>query len=306
MSTTFYSPLRYPGGKGAFANFLAQVIVRNPGVQYYAEPYAGGAGAALSLLSNGYVKEIYLNDKDIFIYSFWKAMKMNPDEFIRRVHETPVTHDEWKKQKELYNNPSTLKTANVLDIGFCTFFLNRCNRSGILYAGPIGGKKQNGKWKIGARFNKPNLVKRLEVIKKLRKRIHVNREDAINYMRCFFEKHKGISPEQILFYLDPPYYLKGKELYKNYYYVNEDHVALSKHLSTFSEKWLLSYDDTEFIRNLYSNNFRKRAKRLNKINWVYYPKIGKEIIIGSKHCKLPRNRIKLSWKQLKNFNREKM
>lgn len=306
MSKTFYSPLRYPGGKGAFANFLAQVIVRNPDVQYYAEPYAGGAGAALSLLSNGYVKEIYLNDKDVFIYSFWKAMKMNPDEFIRRVHETPVTPVEWKKQKELYNNPSKLKTATVLDIGFCTFFLNRCNRSGILYAGPIGGKKQNGKWKIGTRFNKPNLVKRLEVIKKLRKRIHVNREDAIDYMRCFSQKHKGISSKQTLFYLDPPYYLQGKKLYKDNYYIDEDHIALSKYLNTFSEKWLLSYDDTEFIRDLYSNNSRKRAKRVNKVNWAYYPKIGKEIIIGSKHCKLPRNRIKLSWKQLKNMNQEEM
>ena len=306
MSSTFYSPLRYPGGKGAFAKFLAQVIVRNPEVHYYAEPYAGGAASALALLSNGYVKEIYLNDKDIFIYSFWKAMKMKPDELISRVQETPVTIDEWYKHKEFYNNPSRLKTATVLDIGFCTFFLNRCNRSGILNAGPIGGKQQNGKWKIDARFNKQNLVQRLMEIKKLRKSIHISSVDAIDFMCCFFKKYKGISHKQILFYLDPPYYLKGKVLYKDNYYIDEDHIALSIYLNTFSEKWLLSYDDTKFIRKLYSNNSRKRTKRVNKVNGAYYPKIGKEMIIGSKNCKLPRNRIKLTRKQLKNMNREEM
>jgi DNA adenine methylase len=294
MSTTYYSPLRYPGGKGTFSYFLAQVIMRNPDVQYYAEPYAGGAAAALSLLINGYVKEIYLNDKDIFIYSFWKAMKINPDEFISRVQKTPVTIDEWKKQKEFYSNPSRLKTATVLDIGFCTFFLNRCNRSGILSAGPIGGKEQNGKWKIDVRFNKQDLVKRLEIIKKLKNKIHLNRGDAIDYMRCFFQKHKGISHQQILFYLDPPYYLQGKKLYKDNYYIDKDHLALSKYLYTFSEKWLLSYDDNEFIRDLYPNNTRKRTKRVNKMNWAYYPKMGREIILASKSCKLPSGKVKLS------------
>ena len=66
------SPLRYPGGKSALSDFLIDVIDLNDlrGSAYY-EAYAGGAGAGIKLLMEGAVSQIYLNDADYNIYSFW-------------------------------------------------------------------------------------------------------------------------------------------------------------------------------------------------------------------------------------------
>ena len=94
-----YSPLRYPGGKSSLAHFLMRVIHLNKlEGGCYAEPFCGGAGAALSLLYSGIVDKIILNDADPAIYSFWWALLTYPEEFLRLVRDTPLTIDEWKKQ----------------------------------------------------------------------------------------------------------------------------------------------------------------------------------------------------------------
>jgi len=43
----------------------------------YVEPYAGGAGAALSLLYGEYVKQVLINDADSRIYAFWDSIVIN-------------------------------------------------------------------------------------------------------------------------------------------------------------------------------------------------------------------------------------
>ena len=49
----YYSPLRYPGGKGKLAPFM-KMIIRKTGHSggTYIEPFAGGAGIAIDLLLN--------------------------------------------------------------------------------------------------------------------------------------------------------------------------------------------------------------------------------------------------------------
>ncbi|KKK62502.1 hypothetical protein LCGC14_3003700, partial [marine sediment metagenome] len=124
------SPLRYPGGKSALSDFLSQVILENNlegGV--YAEPYCGGAGAALNLLFAEYVEKIILNDADRSIYAFWWSVLHQSGKLIELIDKTPVNIEHWQMQKEIYNNQ---KKHSLLKVGFATFFLNRCNRSGIL------------------------------------------------------------------------------------------------------------------------------------------------------------------------------
>ena len=74
------SPLRYPGGKNRLSNFIG-LIIQNIGMSSctYVEPFAGGAGVALSLLLEDKVKNIVINDFDKAIYSFWRAIKEEPD-----------------------------------------------------------------------------------------------------------------------------------------------------------------------------------------------------------------------------------
>ena len=155
VAKTYPSPLRYPGGKSALSKFFSDVINQNNienGV--YCEAYAGGAGAALDLLFSKTVDRIILNDVDFHIYAFWDAVLSHSDELINRLDACDVTIEEWLTQKQIYDQPSDYDS---IDIGFSTFFLNRCNRGGILpNAGPIGGYEQTGNYLINARFNKDN------------------------------------------------------------------------------------------------------------------------------------------------------
>ena len=142
VSRSTHSPLRYPGGKSKISTFLEDLILLNNlenGTIY--ELYAGGAGASLNLLFSGVCKNIVLNDLDYRIYSFWRSILQETTEFNRLVENTAINIEEYNRQKHIYTE---YENYNYLEVGFSTFYLNRCNRSGILSAGPIGGKNQNG------------------------------------------------------------------------------------------------------------------------------------------------------------------
>ncbi len=162
-----FSPLRYPGGKGKLANFIAEIIRCNElSDGTYIEPYAGGAAVAWELLLTGVVRRVVVNDLNKPIYEFWRSVLERTDDLISLIESTPVTMESWDKAKSVFMN----KSSEGLDLGFSTFFLNRTNRSGILNGGAIGGKAQTGNWKIDARFNKAELCERIRAISSMRKK----------------------------------------------------------------------------------------------------------------------------------------
>lgn len=99
-----YSPLRYPGGKSRLAGFI-RLVIQNLNIDdcTYVEPFAGGAGVALSLLLDGTVNRVVINDYDKAVYSFWRAVKNEPAELIKRIASTSITIDEWHRQKTKSN-----------------------------------------------------------------------------------------------------------------------------------------------------------------------------------------------------------
>lgn len=193
------SPLRYPGGKAVLSQFLGEVIRENglaDGV--YVEPYAGGAGAALNLLFGEHVREIVLNDIDRCVFAFWRAVLNQTETFTGLVRQTRITIPEWKRQRKIYKTSSR---KPQIALGFAGFYLNRCNRSGIMVnGGPIGGIRQTGKWKLNARFNKPALISRIERVALYKSRITACNEDALDFLR---QIRMDCDPERTLVYLDP-------------------------------------------------------------------------------------------------------
>ena len=278
----FLSPLRYPGGKAKVADFVRCLIEKNALLDgTYVEPYVGGGSVALSLLFNEYVKDIYINDKDIAIYAFWHSVLHEPEALCKLIKDTPVTVETWFKLRDYQD-----KTDNVdlLHLGFSTFFLNRTNRSGILKAGVIGGYEQTGNYKIDARFNKEDLIKRIERIADYSDRIHLTNEDAVTLV----QRLKKELPYNTLFYLDRPYYIKGKGVYLNYYNDN-DHQNIANSISDFREhKWIISYDNVDFIANLYSR-FRQKTFELNYS--ASNSGKGKEIMIFSDNLVIPSHKL---------------
>jgi DNA adenine methylase len=244
------SPLRYPGGKASLAGFLTDVIDLNElrGCHYF-EPFAGGAGAALALLVEGVVAEISINDADIRIFSFWKAVLEDSHRFIDKVFSVPLTLDEWHNQRDVCGDPAI---HDSFDVGFAAFYMNRCNRSGVLTgAGPIGGLHQSGKWTLGVRFSREPLAKRVIELSKFRDRIHLSCSDSIDFLKNALPF--GKARRNVFVYLDPPYVNKGQRLYLNAY-KHRDHVGIARYLNGQKTlPWLLSYDDDTLIRELYQD-----------------------------------------------------
>lgn len=276
----FYSPLRYPGGKGKILSFMVDLVKLNKLENIeYVEPYAGGAAVALGLLLNGFVNKIHINDSDKAIHAFWYSILNHTEQFIEKIINTSVTVDEWRNQKNIYNN---IDKYSILEVGFSAFFLNRCNRSGVLKGGLIGGYEQKGNWKIDARFNKQDLIKRIEKIALYKDKIKLYNEDTAELL----ENNKDAFRNCIL-YLDPPYYEKGYQLYKNHYKPS-DHEKVSALVKELNCYWVVSYDNVKPIVTLYKNI----KKRVFNISYsAGKNRSGKEVMFFSKNLKVPKREI---------------
>lgn len=269
-----YTPLRYSGGKSKLSPVIKRIIDLNDLHGCYIEPYAGGAGLALNLLFTGYCGSIHLNDLDCAVFNFWKSVTEQTDELIRKIYDTDITIEEWRKQKEIIKN----KDVSPLEQGFAALFLNRVNRSGILKGGVIGGVAQSGLYKMTDRFNKVEIIKRIEKIGEVAEKIQVSNLDAAALLAT-------ISPRthpKSLIYLDPPYYEKGYQLYRHFYR-DEDHIKLKEQLDRTEVAWVLSYDNHIKIRELYSG-YQNNQREFNYVAGT--KRKGMEIMIYSNNLNI--------------------
>lgn len=276
----FYTPLRYPGGKGKLSYYIKSLLEENSITDgCYVEPYAGGAAIALDLLVNEYVRKVTINDADPAIFSFWHSVMTEADALCGMIENCQVTMDTWYQQKEILNSPNANPS---LELGFAAFFLNRTNRSGILKAGVIGGKEQSGEWKMDVRFKKEDLISRIIRVSTFKNRVQVTNLDAVELL-LNVQNITGYS-EKLLVYLDPPYYVKGQDLYRNFYEY-EDHVKVKASLVQSGIKnWLVSYDNASEIKEIYSD-FRQSEYSLSYT--AQSKKLGREVMIYSDSLSIP-------------------
>lgn len=273
------TPLRYPGGKSQLIPFVIELLKEN-NLFYgeYAEPFAGGSGIAMKLLLDGYVDKIYLNDFDPAIYCFWFSVLNHTDEFCNLIDESVITIEEWHKQRQLYLNGDF---SREVEFGFSTFFLNRTNRSGIIKAGVIGGLDQSGNYKLDCRFNKPDLIRKIRRIASYRNQINLSRLDAVEFINTVVPE---TSPNTLI-NLDPPYFAKGQELYTNFYRP-DDHAILAEAVRSIQRHWMVSYDDTPEIRNLY----KQYATYTNSLNYsAQLKRIGTELLVLGPSLSAPKS-----------------
>lgn len=266
-----YSPLRYPGGKGQIYKMIVSILEKNNLIGCtYIEPFAGGAGIAIRLLFENKVNKVVINDIDRSIYAVWYSILYLSDELIEKIKDTEINMDEWYKQKEIQKSKNDV---SILELGFSTLFLNRTNRSGIIKAGVIGGKKQNGNYKIDCRFNKEKLIDLIVKISSNQDRIEIYNKDAKEFIDLIKRKKKKF------FFIDPPYFNKGKDLYTNFFSEN-DHIELAKFIKKelSNQPLLISYDKCPQIEALY-NRYNKETILLNYS--VQNKKKGEELLFSN-------------------------
>ncbi len=275
----FYSPLRYPGGKNKLSAFIAKICIDNKINGHYVEPYSGGASVALFLLMEGFVDKITINDRDRSIYAFWHSVLNRTDQLCEMIEKAELTIDEWKKQKSIQLSK---KKEDLLTLGFSTFYLNRTNRSGIINAGVMGGNEQTGNYLIDCRFNKEDLIERIRKIADKKKQIRLYKKDAI---KLIDKIQKEAQNDNVVFYFDPPYYLKASTLYMSYY-EDKNHKNVSDKIKSIKNiKWIVSYDNVPEIKNLYKEC---QKKEFSFKHTAYESRIGKEILFFSDNLIQPK------------------
>lgn len=241
------SPLRYPGGKSQLNKRVQRLIEKNSfQKRIYVEPFAGGFGVGLYLLTNRIVENAIINDFDRHVYHFWFSVLYNTDDIVSLIQKTPISLQERTHQKDIYSNPA----STPLQDGFATLYLNRVNYSGVLTAGPIGGYDQKSEYDIGCRFKKGEIIKKIREAEKLRDRIHLYNLDANDLIM----EELATYNRDCFYNIDPPYVIKGKSLYSKYF-TEQDHRTfqrtVSQHLN--HTPWIITYDSCQLIRDIYSD-----------------------------------------------------
>ncbi len=240
----FYSPLRYPGGKSKLTAYVLETMKLNQlegGA--YVEPFAGGAAIAWYLLMQGHVEKVFINDLNPSIHAFWHCVLNDTNNLCALIEDTEVTIGQWLIQREIQLSSN----ATLLERGFSTFFLNRTNRSGIVKGGVIGGLGQDGNYKIDCRFNKERLTALIREISSRRKQITLSNLDAVE----FIDEVLPHVEDKCLVNIDPPYYVKGRGLYQNFF-EHDDHYRLYESIKRITQPWIVTYDDTPEINDIYS------------------------------------------------------
>lgn len=273
------TPLRYPGGKQRLSPFIHEILECNELTGgHYAEPYAGGAGVAMELLVSGKVSHVHLNDSSVHIYALWSSIKTSPEAFCRRLSLASLNVEEWKRHREVVRHPAD---HDLFELGFSTFYMNRCNRSGVLTAGVIGGLAQAGRWRIDARFPRNELIRRIEVIAEKAERVSVTNLDAEQFMRDYAPTRL---PPNTLIYCDPPYYERSQRLYLDAYHP-DDHRRLANLLQKGGiNRWVVSYDAHPDILSLYGQRKHFVYELQYSATRVYS---GKEVFVFSDDLNLP-------------------
>jgi DNA adenine methylase len=247
--------LRYPGGKSRLLSNITPHIIHqienNENILTYCEPFIGSGSITYNVLKKkNYIKKIILNDKDYSLSCLWNSILFNFEELEDRILAyQPTVVDFFHFKEVLTRNNDSLKEESKVSLSLKKLAIHQMSYSGlgVKAGGPIGGKSQKSNYDISCRWNPKNIIKKF---KRLRSTL-LKYQISDNIVYCLdYKEIINKSNEFTIIYLDPPYYLKGKDMYACSF-KDEEHKILSEVLKNTDSKWILSYDDCEEVRNLY-------------------------------------------------------
>ena len=235
------SPFRYAGGKF----YARKLILKNiPPHSHYIEPFAGGASI---FFAKPKAAKNWLNDIDKGLINCLRVIRDYPEKLIKRLAPEEAS----KTRHHYYKN--SYKPKNTLDEAFRWYYLNRTSYSGIM-------NMKNCFWGYGPKYsmrpeNWPRNIERTS--RKLQ---------GVKLTSLDFEKVLAKAPNDSFLFIDPPYYNADQNKFYTHAFSKEDHHRLRDklHLNAHRYKFLLTYDNSPEVRELYS-----WANELSEKEWNY-------------------------------------
>lgn len=229
------SPLRYPGGKSRAVKLIASLI---PGFDEYREPFLGGGSVFVWTKQRFPAKKFWVNDVYFELYKFWEMARDAVDALVCKIYE-------WRNQFPIGRGLYLFLNENLagfddLELAAAFFIYNRITFSGTSLS---GGFSQSA---FDARFTESS-------IRRLNDLASVIGGAAITNLD--YEELVKRGGKNVFIYLDPPYYsatksaLYGKNgnLHKAF-----DHARFARAMKNCLHQWLITYDDSDYIRDLFS------------------------------------------------------
>lgn len=245
---------RYPGGKrriaDAIRNWFPPAVIcdyMRGQVTCYCEPFVGsGAIFACVLPSLNRGQRAVLGDMDVGICAFWRCVsdRKKCDELGARINALrEPTPEMFYRLKELDGTHD----GDDVDAAFRKMVLHFISFSGVgaKAGGPIGGREQRSEFDVTCRWNPERNIRNL-----LSLSYYASRLSSVEVVHGDFADSLARVPADGFVYLDPPYYLKGGELYVHNM-AHADHARLARTLHEAEYDWVLSYDDHIAVRELY-------------------------------------------------------
>lgn len=230
------SPFRYAGGKTWLIPEVRKWLKQsNQAVPLLIEPFAGGGIVSLTAAFEKLADEIIMVELDNEVHAVWETILSENNKWLAdRIFQFELTI-------ENINGEFCKDDKSVRDIAFCTILKNRTYHGGILAKGAGFLKAgENGKG-ILSRWYPKTLRDRITAIDYVKNKITALEGSAFDVLN----KYKN--EKDAWFFIDPPYSVAGKRLYTHY---EIDHELLFKSVSELQGKFLLIYDNTEYIRDL--------------------------------------------------------
>lgn len=228
------SPLRFPGGKSrAIAHILP--LVRD--FDEYREPMVGGGSVFLALRQRFPDHRFWINDLNYELYSFWTTLQNCPEQLVQAIWKL---RDETCDGKSLfYRLLERYGEGDEFERAVRFFVLNRITFSGTVDSGGYSEQAFRGRFTASS-------IQRLYNVAPLLQGVRITCGD--------YEPVLLAEGERVFIFLDPPYYSASESrLYgkKGELHLNFDHYRLARVLSETKHAWLLTYDDSPLVRELY-------------------------------------------------------